>query len=169
MWPSTTIPSSPGVSTTCSRWSLCYLEVAYQRTDNRILWFLEFPKSPTMVRMPERVFWKWLLRHQYRVQGKCSVGMFSVTLEWRFFESILKQLSGPTQYFWYRETLDISPDINTPESWNWKIALCLMLAWLMAYLCMAKGIASSGKVSPSTCIPSIEFGSIQFGSKLELR
>ncbi|EFX84589.1 hypothetical protein DAPPUDRAFT_314911 [Daphnia pulex] len=54
--------------------------------------------------------------------------------------------SSPTQYFWYRETLDISPDINTPQSFNWKITLCLFIAWLMAYLCMAKGIASSGKV-----------------------
>jgi len=47
--------------------------------------------------------------------------------------------SSPTQYFWYRETLDISPDINTPQSFNWKITLCLFIAWLMAYLCMAKG------------------------------
>ena len=49
------------------------------------------------------------------------------------------QMSSPTQYFWYRETLDISPDINTPQSFNWKITACLLLAWLMAYLCMAKG------------------------------
>lgn len=54
--------------------------------------------------------------------------------------------SSPTQYFWYRETLDISPDINTPQSFNWKITLCLFIAWFLAYLCMAKGIASSGKV-----------------------
>ncbi|XP_076046810.1 sodium-dependent neutral amino acid transporter B(0)AT3 [Oratosquilla oratoria] len=54
--------------------------------------------------------------------------------------------SSPTEYFWYRETLDISPDINHPERFNWKIAVCLLVAWLLTYLCMAKGIASSGKV-----------------------
>ncbi|XP_045127643.1 sodium-dependent neutral amino acid transporter B(0)AT3-like isoform X1 [Portunus trituberculatus] len=54
--------------------------------------------------------------------------------------------SSPTEYFWYRDTLDISPDINHPEKFNWKIALCLIIAWVLTYLCMAKGIASSGKV-----------------------
>ncbi|KAK3876072.1 hypothetical protein Pcinc_019084 [Petrolisthes cinctipes] len=54
--------------------------------------------------------------------------------------------SSPTEYFWYRETLDISPDINHPEKFNWKIGVCLLVAWVLTYLCMAKGIASSGKV-----------------------
>ncbi|RXG60620.1 Sodium-dependent neutral amino acid transporter B(0)AT3, partial [Armadillidium vulgare] len=54
--------------------------------------------------------------------------------------------SSPTEYFWYRETLDISPDVSHPERFNWKIALCLLVAWVLTYLCMAKGIASSGKV-----------------------
>ncbi|CAL4082243.1 unnamed protein product, partial [Meganyctiphanes norvegica] len=54
--------------------------------------------------------------------------------------------SSPTEYFWYRETLDISPDINHPERFNWKIGVCLLVAWILTYLCMAKGIASSGKV-----------------------
>ncbi|XP_050695568.1 sodium-dependent neutral amino acid transporter B(0)AT3-like isoform X2 [Eriocheir sinensis] len=54
--------------------------------------------------------------------------------------------SSPTEYFWYRETLEISPDINHPERFNWKIAICLLVAWVLTYLCMAKGIASSGKV-----------------------
>ncbi|KAJ8951403.1 hypothetical protein NQ314_007674 [Rhamnusium bicolor] len=40
----------------------------------------------------------------------------------------------------------ISEDINTPESFNWKIALALLVAWILVYMCMIKGIASSGKV-----------------------
>ncbi|XP_030750013.1 sodium-dependent neutral amino acid transporter B(0)AT3 [Sitophilus oryzae] len=55
-------------------------------------------------------------------------------------------ISTPTQYFWYRTTLMISPDIDTPEAFNWKIALALVAAWILVYLCMIKGIASSGKV-----------------------
>ncbi|KAJ8683793.1 hypothetical protein QAD02_019585 [Eretmocerus hayati] len=54
--------------------------------------------------------------------------------------------SSPTQYFWYRETLMISKDINSPEVFNWKIALALVIAWILVYMCMIKGIASSGKV-----------------------
>lgn len=56
------------------------------------------------------------------------------------------QVSSPTQYFWYRTTLMISEDINTPEAFNWKIALALVIAWILVYMCMIKGIASSGKV-----------------------
>ncbi|KAK9309304.1 hypothetical protein QLX08_001041 [Tetragonisca angustula] len=55
-------------------------------------------------------------------------------------------VSSPTQYFWYRTTLMISDDINTPEIFNWKIALALVIAWILVYMCMIKGIASSGKV-----------------------
>nr|XP_012137826.1 PREDICTED: sodium- and chloride-dependent transporter XTRP3 isoform X3 [Megachile rotundata] len=55
-------------------------------------------------------------------------------------------VSSPTQYFWYRTTLMISDDINTPELFNWKIALALVIAWILVYMCMIKGIASSGKV-----------------------
>ncbi|KOC64513.1 Sodium-dependent neutral amino acid transporter B(0)AT2 [Habropoda laboriosa] len=55
-------------------------------------------------------------------------------------------VSSPTQYFWYRTTLMISEDINTPEVFNWKIALALVIAWILVYMCMIKGIASSGKV-----------------------
>ena len=63
---------------------------------------------------------------------------------------MIPQASSPTEYFWYRTTLDISTDVNTPESFNWHICVCLVVAWLLTYLCMAKGIASSGKVSHQT-------------------
>lgn len=56
------------------------------------------------------------------------------------------QISGPTQYFWYRTTLQISEDINQPQNFNYKIALALVIAWILVYMCMIKGIASSGKV-----------------------
>lgn len=55
-------------------------------------------------------------------------------------------MSSPTQYFWYRTTLMVSTDIDTPEVFNWKIAIALVIAWILVYMCMIKGIASSGKV-----------------------
>lgn len=56
------------------------------------------------------------------------------------------QVSSPTQYFWYRTTLVISEDINSPQTFNWKIGIALVVAWILVYMCMIKGIASSGKV-----------------------
>ncbi|KAL4235363.1 hypothetical protein ACF0H5_006999 [Mactra antiquata] len=55
-------------------------------------------------------------------------------------------LSGPTTYFWYRETLNISPDVNDGGSMNWWIVVALIVAWVGVFLCVCKGIASSGKV-----------------------
>lgn len=40
----------------------------------------------------------------------------------------------------------ISEDISTPNIFNWKIAIALVIAWILVYMCMIKGIASSGKV-----------------------
>lgn len=40
----------------------------------------------------------------------------------------------------------VSKDINSPETFNWKIAIALVIAWILVYMCMIKGIASSGKV-----------------------
>jgi archaellum biogenesis protein FlaJ (TadC family) len=68
-----------------------------------------------------------------------------IVIEWKIFINLI-QKSSPTQYFWYRTTLDISSDINQPESFNISIAICLLIAWLLCYGCMIKGIASSGKV-----------------------
>lgn len=56
------------------------------------------------------------------------------------------QASTPTQYFWYRTTLMVSEDIDHPTQFNWKIGFALIIAWILVYMCMIKGIASSGKV-----------------------
>ena len=49
-------------------------------------------------------------------------------------------------YFWYRETLNISPDVESPQEVNWIIASCLILSWVPVYLAMVKGITESPKV-----------------------
>ncbi|XP_045194550.2 sodium-dependent neutral amino acid transporter B(0)AT3-like [Mercenaria mercenaria] len=56
------------------------------------------------------------------------------------------QLSSPTTYFWYRETLNISSDVADGGSMNWWIVVSLLVAWLIVFFCICKGIASSGKV-----------------------
>ncbi|XP_029927904.1 sodium- and chloride-dependent transporter XTRP3A [Myripristis murdjan] len=52
----------------------------------------------------------------------------------------------PTQYFFYRETLNISPSIDEKGSIHTGQALCLLLAWVMVYLFVVRGVKSTGKV-----------------------
>ncbi|XP_076825597.1 sodium-dependent neutral amino acid transporter SLC6A17-like [Clavelina lepadiformis] len=55
-------------------------------------------------------------------------------------------ISSTTNYFWYRETLDISHTIADGGEQNWRMVCMLLLAWILVYLGINKGIKSSGKV-----------------------
>ena len=50
------------------------------------------------------------------------------------------------RYYWYIDALGASTDIETVGSFNWRMYICLFFAWLVVYLCIFKGIISSGKV-----------------------
>lgn len=50
------------------------------------------------------------------------------------------------RYFWYNNALDASDSIGVAGNFNWKLFLCLLLAWVVVYLCLFRGIKSSGKV-----------------------
>lgn len=54
--------------------------------------------------------------------------------------------ASPTQYFFYRETLDISSSIEENGGIHTGQALCLMLAWVITYLFIVQGVKSTGKV-----------------------
>ncbi|XP_026501825.1 sodium- and chloride-dependent transporter XTRP3-like isoform X2 [Terrapene carolina triunguis] len=54
--------------------------------------------------------------------------------------------TSSTQYFWYRNTLNISPSIEEYGSIQWEQAICLILAWLVVYLCILRGTESTGKL-----------------------
>ncbi|KAG8512348.1 Sodium-dependent neutral amino acid transporter B(0)AT3, partial [Galemys pyrenaicus] len=53
--------------------------------------------------------------------------------------------SSPVDYFWYRETLNISTSINNSGSVQWWILLCLTCAWSVLYVCTIRGIETTGK------------------------
>ena len=57
-------------------------------------------------------------------------------------------LSSPllTRYYWYVNTLDANGSINDFSGFNWRIYLCLFAGWVIVYLCMFRGIQSTGKV-----------------------
>ncbi|EMP32295.1 Sodium-dependent neutral amino acid transporter SLC6A17 [Chelonia mydas] len=54
--------------------------------------------------------------------------------------------SSATTYFWYREALEISNSVSESGGLNWKMTLCLLMAWSVVGLAVIKGIQSSGKV-----------------------
>uniref|UniRef100_H2YE65 Transporter n=1 Tax=Ciona savignyi TaxID=51511 RepID=H2YE65_CIOSA len=67
------------------------------------------------------------------------------------------QNSGVTDYFWYRDTLNISPSIDDTGGIVWWVLICLILAWTLIWVTMIKGIESSGKLSYVTPHGAIAF------------
>lgn len=55
-------------------------------------------------------------------------------------------------YYWHFEVLQISPNLETAGGFNWQMTLCLLAAWLTCFLCMVKGIKTSGKVVYVTAV-----------------
>ncbi|XP_041467918.1 sodium- and chloride-dependent GABA transporter 2-like isoform X1 [Lytechinus variegatus] len=53
-----------------------------------------------------------------------------------------------TVEFWERKVLQIhlSDGIHDLGGMNWQLLLCLILSWVLIYLCICKGVKSSGKV-----------------------
>ncbi|XP_023127382.1 sodium- and chloride-dependent transporter XTRP3 [Amphiprion ocellaris] len=54
--------------------------------------------------------------------------------------------ASPTQYFFYRETLNISSTIEENGGIHTGQALCFLLTWVITYLCVVRGVQSTGKV-----------------------
>ena len=53
----------------------------------------------------------------------------------------------PPQYYFYHHALQISPSIEDAGiGMNGKLVGCLVFAWVITYLCVVRGIKSSGKV-----------------------
>ncbi|XP_076826873.1 sodium-dependent neutral amino acid transporter B(0)AT3-like isoform X1 [Brachyhypopomus gauderio] len=53
--------------------------------------------------------------------------------------------STPVNYFWYRETLNITPDIRVSGDPQWWLVVCLATAWCIVYVCFIRGIETIGK------------------------
>lgn len=72
-------------------------------------------------------------------------------LDSNFTCSIIPQT--PSEIYWRHVVLDISDgiDIGTSDM-KWDLVLCLLLAWIIVFCCIIKGIKSSGKVVYFTAI-----------------
>ncbi|XP_059424584.1 sodium- and chloride-dependent transporter XTRP3-like [Carassius carassius] len=56
------------------------------------------------------------------------------------------EVASSTQYFFYRETLNISSSIDDNGGLHMGQALCLLLAWIIVYLFIVRGVKSTGVV-----------------------
>lgn len=52
----------------------------------------------------------------------------------------------PSQVYWENRVLQMSDGIEIAGNVRWELALCLLLAWGIVFLCLIKGVKSSGKV-----------------------
>ncbi|XP_029615106.1 sodium- and chloride-dependent glycine transporter 2-like [Salmo trutta] len=59
---------------------------------------------------------------------------------------ISKTYVSPSEEYFKYNVLNISKGIEYPGEIRWPLALCLLLAWVIVYASLAKGIKSSGKV-----------------------
>ena len=58
----------------------------------------------------------------------------------------------PTEFYWYRRGLTVSDSMNSiGDGINWKLFGSLFVGWVITYLCVLKGVKSSGKV----CFPCL--------------
>ncbi|XP_063711946.1 sodium-dependent neutral amino acid transporter B(0)AT3-like [Symsagittifera roscoffensis] len=73
---------------------------------------------------------------------------FSYPSPWSTCDENIKecQVSSPTSFYWYRETLNIADSLEEPFSYEWKVGLALVVTWTIVLLATIKGIKSSGKV-----------------------
>ncbi|XP_042166391.1 sodium-dependent neutral amino acid transporter B(0)AT1-like [Oncorhynchus tshawytscha] len=53
--------------------------------------------------------------------------------------------STPVNYFWYRKTLNITPNMETSGSLQWWMVVSLATAWSIVYICFIRGIETIGK------------------------
>ncbi|KAI1883386.1 hypothetical protein AGOR_G00230900 [Albula goreensis] len=54
--------------------------------------------------------------------------------------------TSPVIEFWERRALRISSGIDHIGVLHWDLAICLLLAWVICYFCIWKGVKSTGKV-----------------------
>ncbi|KAI0229899.1 Sodium- and chloride-dependent glycine transporter 1 [Lamellibrachia satsuma] len=56
------------------------------------------------------------------------------------------QTKTPSEEYFYNEVLNMSDGIDDMGGLRWKLALCLLLCWIIVFLVLIKGISSLGKV-----------------------
>ncbi|XP_076468790.1 sodium-dependent proline transporter-like [Babylonia areolata] len=77
------------------------------------------------------------------------VGLWNATL---FTEETGTKLVSPSEEYWNGKALAISGGIDRLGQPKWDLSLCLLLAWVIVFFCLLKGIKTTGKVVYFTAI-----------------
>ncbi|RNA29024.1 sodium-dependent proline transporter-like [Brachionus plicatilis] len=73
--------------------------------------------------------------------GKTQIGWWNVQKRLEFKKPIL-----PSQDYYNNYILQKTPGLENSGTLVWQLVLCLGIAWIIVFLCIFKGIKSSGKV-----------------------
>jgi SNF family Na+-dependent transporter len=57
-----------------------------------------------------------------------------------------KEFDSPSSEYWNNNVLHLTDGIDEVGELRWQLVICLILAWILVYFCLWKGIKSSGKV-----------------------
>ncbi|XP_071081857.1 sodium- and chloride-dependent glycine transporter 1-like [Haliotis cracherodii] len=77
------------------------------------------------------------------------VGLWNVTL---FQDSTGRKRALPSEEYWTNHALKMSDSIDDFGLPDWRLVLNLMLAWVICFFCLIKGIKTTGKVVYFTAI-----------------
>ncbi|XP_064609516.1 sodium- and chloride-dependent GABA transporter 2-like [Liolophura sinensis] len=71
----------------------------------------------------------------------------STTVGRNISETGNRTFMDPATEFWERGVLALSSGVDHPGNVKWDLALCLLLAWILIYFCIWKGVRWIGKIS----------------------
>ncbi|KAK2168558.1 hypothetical protein LSH36_16g14023 [Paralvinella palmiformis] len=60
--------------------------------------------------------------------------------------NVTLKMITPTTEFWENHVLQLTDGIHNLGSIRWPLLLCLLLAWIIVFACLCKGVKSSGKI-----------------------
>ncbi|XP_054769988.2 sodium- and chloride-dependent neutral and basic amino acid transporter B(0+)-like [Lytechinus pictus] len=78
---------------------------------------------------------------EYNIAG--SAPDFDIT---GYTDPLADDRTRPSEEYWEQRVLRQSETMSDTGTVSWELALCLLLAWIIVFLCLVKGVKSSGKV-----------------------
>ncbi|CAH1777720.1 unnamed protein product [Owenia fusiformis] len=81
----------------------------------------------------------------YNFSGNVNISLDGVGNGSTLVNTSLRRVT-PSEEYWSRYVLDITDGIEDIGYVQWKLLLCLAAVWLIVFLCVIKGIKTSGKV-----------------------
>lgn len=98
------------------------------------------------LKLPSTECWegkKYMNGTCYRTSSGAFMGLWNETM---FTEVTGRQRILPSEEYWNSYVLDISDGVDNIGSPRWQLVLVLLLAWVECFLCLIKGIKTTGKV-----------------------